>query len=365
MADTETIEQPVGPVNTLLVVDDDVFDRLGSVIRHLCIGMMDEAVNVTVLWRSKRHTVQETIGPSRVVPLLATRWPRRQISEAQLLDLLGGIRPRVMHCLSADLARWVRRWATAWDCTVLVALTDVRDVEQFVRAQSADKVIGLATTTRVEQALMERRPTKRGRIAMMSLGIPGASSPACLTVPERQPTAIVTALMSRDGSVDLVLKALHLVRKQGLDVDLFVLSAGKGERLLRRQADQLHLRSRVTFAGPMRDRFSLINAMRSADFYIIPAARRRFRDTTLMAMAAGLAILAPTGTIEDYLIDGQTASLFEPYRADDLARKWAALLEDRAAARQLAHGALDYVRAHHQASKMVDTTAKLYRQFCR
>jgi glycosyltransferase involved in cell wall biosynthesis len=245
-----------------------------------------------------------------------------------------------------------------------VGLTDIEDVRRFTAARRGLDMVGLAATTRVREAVVRKRPARREQVAVVPLGIPGADEPACLAEPDREPTAILTAPMTRDGGLDLVLKALHTMSKNGQDVQLFILSAGKAERLFRRQAEQLRLRSQVTFAGAMRDRFLLTRAMRSADFYVVPAPCRRFQDTTLMAMAAGLAILAPTGTLEDYLIDGETARLFEPNRADDLARKWGALLEDRGAARQLAHGALDYVRAHHQASKMVSAAAALYRQLC-
>jgi glycosyltransferase involved in cell wall biosynthesis len=126
----------------------------------------------------------------------------------------------------------------------------------------------------------------------------------------------------------------------------------------------LGLISQVTFAGKMRDWSATDEVMHGADYYIMPAPTDRFTANRLLAMAAGLAIVAPAGTTEDYLIDGETASLFDPHRPQDLATKWLALLEDRAAARQLAHGALDHVRAHHQASTMVTATAFLYRQVC-
>ena len=358
----ETPDQPPAPVYALLVVDDDALDRLGSVIRHLCIGMMDEAVQVTVLWRSGRSAVDEAVGPSRVIEVPMSRWPWRQPSADRLLEMLGGVRPPIVHCMSADLARWVRRWAVAWNSLLVVRLTDRQDVLAFTTTGRGLKMIGLAATTRVEEALTQRRPTMRGRIAMVPLGLPAQSEPACLADPEREPTAILTAPLTRDSRVDLVLKAMHMVSKGGQDVQLFILSAGQAERSLRRQVEQLDLRQRVTFAGQMRDWSTLTSAMRAADYYILPAAPHRFRDTTLTAMATGLAIFAPTDTVEDYLIDGQTASLFKPNHADDLAAKWGRLLEDRSAARELAHGALDYVRAHHQASKMVTTVAQLYRQ---
>jgi hypothetical protein len=81
-------------------------------------------------------------------------------------------------------------------------------------------------------------------------------------------------------------------------------------------------------------------------------------------MATGLAVLAPEGRAEPYLIAGETASLFSPGSASDLAERWSALVGDRSAARDLAQRALDYMRAHHQASAMVAATAGVYRELC-
>ena len=53
-------------------------------------------------------------------------------------------------------------------------------------------------------------------------------------------------------------------------------------------------------------------------------------------------------------------SAVERVRDDPAARL--TLLDDREAARQLAETALDYARAHHQASTMATSMAWVYRQ---
>lgn len=367
MAMADTQEQDVvdvfagGPVQALLVVDDDALHRFGIVVRHLCVGMIDEAVQLRVLSRSNSLVAGESIGPARVVnaPQGWTPWHRPDPEE--LLELLGGNRPQVMHCLSSMLARWARPFAAEWNSTLVVHLTDRRDVSDFRPLRSFARLKAIATTSVVQQVLSRRYPEMEARVSTVPLGIPGSDEPACLARPDRVPAALVMTPLKAGGGLEMVLKALHKVTQAGQELHLFVLGDGKGEPCFRRQLDRLDLRSRVTFAGAVNDPQALRNVMASADFFVLPRERRRFTVNTLIAMACGLAILAPRETVEDYLIDGRTARLFDSH-AGDLADKWLSLLEDRSVARQLAHGAQDYVRAYHKASVMVCATAVLYRQ---
>lgn len=360
----DTDEQSPSPLSVLLVVDDDVFNRLGSAVRHLCVGMMDEAVRLTVLSRSVQPAGEDAIGPARVISVPRARWPWTRPSAGELLERIGGDRPQVVHCLSARLARWAQRWSAEFKSVLLVHLTDLEDVRQFRRLRTGGRTTAIATTASIERTLLKKCPDVQGRLRVVALGIPAESEPSCLARPERVPAVVVTTPLTKNCGLGRVLRALQTIVKAGQEVQLFVLATGPAERWYRREVEGLGLRSHVTFAGRMRDWTALREAMRGADFYIDPSARRRFTIATLTAMASGLAVLAPSGTIGDYLIDGKTASLFDPLVPAQLAEKWAALLDDRSAARALGHGALDHVRVHHQASAMVNATARFYRELC-
>jgi glycosyltransferase involved in cell wall biosynthesis len=200
----------------------------------------------------------------------------------------------------------------------------------------------------------------RERMRMIPLGVPAGDEPACLEDPQRVPSAIVSTPLTGDCGLHIVLQALRMLIDGGQEVQLFVLATGRAESGLRRQVDRLNLRAYVTFASAMSDWQTVSAAMSGADFYIESNPNRRFSAHTLTAMANGLAIPAPHGTLEDYLIDGTTARLFDPIRPAELAQTWGQLLQDRSAARLLGHSALDYVRTYHQAMRMVSATVALY-----
>lgn len=352
-------------IQVLAVADTDVLERLGSVLRHLCVGMMDEPVRMHVLSRTGRDLAGDWVGPSRIVRLPRTFWRWRVPGGDEVLDAGDLEPPDVVHCFSPELAAWAHNWAMEWDSSLIVHLSDALDVRQFCDMRLAGRILAIATTPRLEQTVLDRCPDLRDSVRLVPHGLPAQTEPACLARPERIPAVLVTVPLTRDCGMENVFHSLHALVRAGQELQLFVLSSGPAEPMLRRLVEELGLRSNVTFAGPMREWSTLQDAMRSADFFILPTRRHRFTIHTLAAMASGLAVIAPAGTVEDYLINGTTACLFDAAHPSDLTRQWGALLEDRSRARELAHGALDHVRAHHQASTMVTSMAWLYREACR
>lgn len=351
-----------GPVHALLVTDDDALRRLGSVGRHLCVGMIDEAVQLSILSRCVPCAAGESIGPARVFTQPKTWWPwPRRSSADRMLQLLGGTRPQIVHCLSSELAHWVSEWAAGWKSAMIVHLTDLRDVRMFGELGVIPHLTAIATTGVIERALLSDYPEMSGRVNTVPPGIPSDSEIACFEDPDRVPTVIITTPLEHGSGLEIALKALHGVAKTGQDVHVFVLSEGSAEQAFRRQLDRYDLRSVVTFAGAIDDTEAMRAAMSASDLYLLPVAPARYNAHVLMAMATGLAVIAPNDTVEDYLIDKRTARLFEA-RPNDLAEVWLSLLQDRVEARRIAAGALDYVRAYHKASFMVCAVAVLYRQ---
>jgi len=82
----------------------------------------------------------------------------------------------------------------------------------------------------------------------------------------------------------------------------------------------------------------------------------------LLAMAAGIQVLAGDDGAADFLIDGQTTLRFRRGDAADLTAKLASLMDDRAMATRLAEGALAHLRAHHSPAGVVGALTRIYRK---
>ncbi len=349
------------PLRALLVVDDEVLSRVESMVRHLCVGLIDELVRPVVMARPGSRSTGEAVGPAKVISPPRHWWGGHPELDEGLLEQLGGKPPHVVHCLSASLARWARPLAAEARAAMVVHLLDREDVRGFTGVRGFPRLMAVAATRAVEALLLRRHPDLKDLTFVVPPGLPVPAEPACFANPERVPTAIVTTPLVQGSGLELVLRALRLVREEGLELHLFVLSDGGSESAFRRQLDRLGLRSMVTFAGAIRDFRGLCSAMASADLFIQPSEPQRYSLTLLGAMAAGMAVLAPRGTLEDYLIDDQTTALFDLDPAS-LAATWIALLKDRSLAKRLAGAAQDYVRIHHRPSVMVGSVATLYRR---
>ena len=101
---------------------------------------------------------------------------------------------------------------------------------------------------------------------------------------------------------------------------------------------------------------------KAADVYVSPVSRKSLDVQRLLAMAAGVPVLAATGGVGDFLHDAQTALLFAPGDSADLTTKLLGVVEDRAAARNLAEGGLQYLRENHSPTSMVVELAEAYRR---
>lgn len=353
---------PARPARVLLALDADACDRLGAIVQHLCVGMIDEPVRIRILLRTRRETCPEAFGPVQVLRNRPRYWPLDRDWPEDVLEALDENPPDIIHALSTCSGAWAQKLRETWQRPLVVHVTDLDDLHGLGRLLAEPEITPVTVTQQLQQLAARHWPARRDRFRMIPFGVPAEEEPACLVDPQRVPSAMITTPLTAACGLDVVLRALHTLVHSGHEVQLFVLSTGRAEATFRRQVEHLDLRRWVTFAGSVEDPDTVSAAMRGADFFLEPNPGRRFTAHMLTAMADGLAILAPHGTLQDYLMDGTTARLFDATHSADLAEKWGELLHDRAAALRLAHSALDYVRAHHQASSMVSATAQLYRE---
>jgi glycosyltransferase involved in cell wall biosynthesis len=357
-------QQPAETIHVLLVVDKDVYTRLGSVVWHLGVGLMDEPVRMTILARTERYPSGDAIGPWPVIslPPRAVPWPRAKA--ASMLKLIGGEKPDVVHCMSAELAQWVLPWATQWESPLLVHLTDRVDIQNYRSLQKNPSVYAVVLDQAMSESVDKKRRRSGPPVRVMPLGLPAGKEPAGFAHPERVPAVVVTTPLVKRCGLESVLKSLATIVKEERELQLFILNSGPAERYFRGLVEHYQVRPYVTFAGRMRNWSAQREALRGGDMLIMPGSNQRFSINTLIAMATGLVVLAPNDTTENYLIDGTTASLFDPRIPESLTEKWLSLLDHRDEASRLAQSALDYVRSHYQASTMAAATGALYRELC-
>lgn len=137
----------------------------------------------------------------------------------------------------------------------------------------------------------------------------------------------VGRLNGRKGEADL-LRALPAIRAERPDVSLLLVGEGPAEPGARWLAEQLGLKSAVTFA-PYLPREELRRCYRASDLFVLPSRSEGLPKVLLEAMAAGL----PTAVSDipahtELVVDEETGYLFHAGDPASIARAVLAALDD-------------------------------------
>lgn len=361
MADDPESSLPLAPAgpNVLLVVDDESLERFGAIPRHIVVGLADAAVRVTVLARTARPPSALELGPC-VVAHDPPRWMefRPSLPEA-VQELVRDERIDAVHCLSVALLERMLGCSELGRIPFAAHITDADDLCRWETiAASRPLLWALPATPTLFKGVLDTKTVRSRYIRLVRLGVMGVPAGPILSKPDHIPSAMVVTPVSAECGLSKVLHAMHLVAAAKSEITLFVLGQGPAERGLRHLAQELGLQHTVVFVGALTQ---WSEALQGCDMLIVPRTPARWSSHVLEAMAAGRLVLAPRDMQEeDYLVDGQTACLFDPADPNDLADKWRKLITDRQAAQEIAAAARQFVKANNGPSVMATELIDFY-----
>lgn len=284
------------------------------------------------------------LPPTPLRLINALRYRRRGLGET-----IRRIQPHVLHAhyaveygFFAATTGYHPLVVTAWGSDILVAAERSRYARRIARyaLRRADLVTS-------NNEYMTRR--------IRDLGVPAEKAQTVVFGTERffleaddsvnarsgapgyPPTVISTrSLDSPLYNVDLVLKAMALVRRRLPDARLLVAGSGRLQPTLERLAGQLGLSAAVTFLGFL-DRAAFRDALASAHVYVSVPASDATSVSTLSAMAAGcFPVVSGLPTQREWIEDGANGLLVPVGDVDALADGVVRALEDGEWRRQAA-----------------------------
>jgi glycosyltransferase involved in cell wall biosynthesis len=356
---SEPVEQPpYAPVRAAMCVDADAFNRLGKVLRHLAVGLVDQAVGLQLVG-SGAWLNSLALGPIQTVIHQKLSWPRAARRRQQLVEVLSHQPPTVVHGVSVESYRAAREIAEPFEADLVLQVTSQADVDGIGPAELAREGRIIASSQPLYDQLIPRCGDKADRIELIRPGLLAGSKMTSFTREGQLATLVCTADLEREKRVNVLIEAVALLRKNGLDLLLFLLGRGSQDAVLRRMVRRRGLSSVVTFATPLGD---LTRALESADVFVHPSTGHAFTVGALQAMAAGVVVVTCENSACDHYRDGETAVLCAEAKPEVIAAAIEKVVMDRAFARRIAEGGLEYVRAHHSVSGMAERTAAVYRR---
>ncbi len=348
-----------GPLHVLLVLDDDVLRRFGPVLRRLCVGFVDESIRATILCPAGTDPQSLLVGMAKAVRHGSLRWLLRDRSVRKVVDALRGNEPNLVHAMAGAQAPLARALATQFDIPMVVQLTGLADLSVLEQDTGDPAVEYVAMTSPILQAARRVLGAESQRVTLIQPGLHALAEPTCFTADRETVTLLSYARFAGNCGLMKLLAATRELIRRNEDLMLFLMGTGPLEPQLRRRVIELGLLKSVTFTGAAVNRQA---AMEGADVFVSTRRQTELRTHALEAMAAGMAIVAAKGSVNDFLIDEETALLFDPGSPDQLSIQLAQLLEHRDMARALAARAQEHVRKNHQPSAMVSATSELYRR---
>jgi len=158
----------------------------------------------------------------------------------------------------------------------------------------------------------------------------------------KQQKLLTVARLDLNKGHDYVLKALAILKKQGLTPDYTIVGQGPEEMRLRKMAQALGLENQVEFTGFISEN-QLPSIYTSCDIYVMASREIQgrldlvegFGISFLEASASGLPVVAgDSGGVSDAVQHGKTGLLVNPYNPEDIASAIKLLLTDDSLARR-------------------------------
>ena len=258
--------------------------------------------------------------------------------------------PDIVHAHLARAAHLAGRAARPLGLPVIAKTHNYVDLKYY---RNVDRFV--ATTADQKDHLL-----RAGIAAERIEVIPNFSpiSAAAATAPPGGDLAVVGRLVSKKG-IDVLLRALALLVREGADVRLRVAGDGPERGRLWALAGSLGIENRVRFAGWQADVPAFLSG---ASLFVLPSLDEPFGIAVLEAMACGLPIIATATQGPREILAGDDAWVVPPGDASALAAAIGAALRDPATGRAHAERALVRFRAEFSEDAVVPRLVDLYRR---
>lgn len=160
-------------------------------------------------------------------------------------------------------------------------------------------------------------------------------------------------------NLETLLTAFHMLSADKPNVRIMIVGDGPERENLENQAQQLGIGERVEFLGFRDDAVAFLNDF---DVFVLPSLSEGIPRCIMEAMAASVPVVASDIPGNRNLVaDGETGLLFTVGDSRDLAEKIRYMMDQPAAAREMAHCGNRKVEAEYSNRRMAREYTALYR----
>lgn len=345
-------------IRPVLIASGSTLAEQSTFLRHLLVGLADESIATTLIC-PPGCDVESLVPPPVTVfthPLVGLPL-MRHFGTDWLAGQLAKWRPTVLHSLSESRASLTRRLAQRLDLPYVQTINALPKRHSRIPL-SLQRCRALITPARsIAAGLATGYPRFADRIRQIDVGSFIEEDMVCFSDPSRLPSIVLAQPLRRVSHFEAFFNVVRSLLADGREFMVVLMGSGPAEHGLRQLLERLGIAASVILV-PVLDPWRSVVA--AGDIFVRPQPQRVFSMFLLEAMSLGTAVAACQGGVDDLIIPGQTAVVFEPDDEPGIRDALTQLLDQHDFARQLARAAQDYVRVHCSVSRMVSATLKTY-----
>ncbi|MFQ6035976.1 MAG: glycosyltransferase family 4 protein [Sedimentisphaerales bacterium] len=370
----------------LIVSEHTVYEYL-VFLEHLLAGLVDESIPAVLICPATCDVESVIFGAVEVIRYPAIKLPLMEpYNRNRLIEQLAEFRPTVLHCLCESQAGLAKHLARRLDLPYVLMVNSLRNQYNpaincgprvkhgakylapsftggshftwgFLTSKHCAKIIVPAKS--IAANMTKAYPRFAERIEQINIGAFVEPHCVCFSNPSRLASMVIAHSLDRVVDFENLFGALRHLAINGYEFMLVVIGTGRAERQLRKLLAALDLSHSVTIVGRLKPWRSILAA---GDIFIQPQPDAAFNPFLLEAMSVGSAVAACKGEVDDLIIEGRTAVVFDPNDEISIRSCLQRLFDRKEFARQLAKEAQQYVRDNHSVNNMISATLRTYRE---
>ena len=329
-------------------------------LEHLLVGLADQSIPVALVCPPDSDTssllsgaVEPILYPFINLPFI------RSHNKRKLVERLKRFRPNVLHCLCESQSETAGQLAHKLDLPYLLTVNSLQQRRGRLSFSPPHCAKIIVPAKSIATSIADVHPKLADLIEHIKIGTFVERTSSCFQVPSRLTSMVTTHHFDNADEFENLFGAVRNLMIGGYDFMLVVMGSGKGEKKIRRLLAAFGLLQLVTIVPKLKPWRSVLAA---GDIFIQPVAKSEFNPFLLEAMAAGTAVAACKGGVDDLIMDNKTALVFDSEDELSITTCLQQLLDRHEIARQIAKGSQQYLRKNHKVSNMISSTLRLYHE---
>ena len=213
-------------ISAVLCLEREAFDRFGAVLRHLCVGFIDQAVSLRLLSADVRVD-DLSLGPIQAVRHARPTWPLVAKRTEEIVESLAAQPPTVVHALSSESYELSGAIADTYDADWILTVGALSDCDALARVSTARVGSFLAVSQTLVTVLEEQLGVPREKTELVRPGVLPSPRVACFGEAKHMPTILCLSSFEVGSGVDRLIAAADLLRRRDHEFMLFLLSLAR------------------------------------------------------------------------------------------------------------------------------------------